>query len=138
MKIGKVNPTLSYRSWGLQTAYSKHQQESFFGKRNYDIDHESAYLNLLYNSIIGNTNTTFKAGVNATYDAYDELVDDKSWKRIDRNLGAFIEVSSTSEKLNWTAGLRVDSHNNLGNFITPRGHLRYTPFETVILRASAG
>ncbi len=138
LKIGKVNPTISYRSWGLQTAYSRHQQESFFGKRYYDIDHESAYLNIMYNSIIGNTNTTFKTGINATYDAYDELVDTKDWRRIDRNLGAFIEVSNTTEKLNWTAGLRVDSHNNLGNFITPRVHLRYTPIETVILRASAG
>lgn len=138
LKIGKVNPKLTYRSWGLQTAFSHHDQNAFFGNRIYDIQHESAYLNLIYNSIIGNTNTTFKTGINATYDSYDEQVDSTPWTRTDRNIGAYIEVSSNSEILNWVAGVRVDTHNNLGTFVTPRFHLRYTPFETAIIRAAVG
>ena len=43
----------------------------------------------------------------------------------DRNIGAFIEVSNNSEILNWVAGVRVDTHNNLDLFVTPRFHLRY-------------
>ncbi len=138
LKIGKVNPRLSYRSWGFQASYSHHAQDAYYGQRTYTIDHESVYLNLLYNSIIGNTNTTFKTGLNLTYDAYNELVDIQEWNRTDRDVGAFFELNNSSEKLNWTLGARIDSHNNLGTFFTPRLHLRYTPQETMILRASVG
>ncbi len=65
-------------------------------------------------------------------------MDSTLWTRTDRNIGAFIEVSSNSEILNWVAGVRVDTHNNLGTFVTPRFHLRYTPFETTIIRAAVG
>ena len=138
LKIGKVNPKLSYRSWGFQASYSHHAQNAYFGQRTYDIEHESVYLNLLYNSIIGNTNTTFKTGLNVTYDAYNELVDVQRWSRTDRDVGAFFELNNSSDKLNWTVGARIDNHNNLGTFFTPRFHLRYTPQETMILRASVG
>jgi outer membrane receptor for ferrienterochelin and colicin len=36
------------------------------------------------------------------------------------------------------AGLRVDQHNRLGVFATPRLHIRYNPWEKAVLRASAG
>ena len=138
MKIGKVNPILTYRSWGLQAALSYHQQESYFGLRIYDINHKSSYINLLYNSIIGNTNTTLKSGINFYFDTYEEQVDEVNWLRTDQGIGGFTEISQTSEKINWTLGMRIDIHNNLGTFLTPRFHLRYTPFETSIFRASAG
>ena len=138
LKIGKVNPVLTYRSWGLQAALSQHIQKAYFGNRNYDISHTSGYMNLLYNSIIGNTNTVLKTGINLYFDTYDETVDRQIWKRTDRGLGGFAEVSQTQEKINWTLGMRIDHHNNLGTFVTPRLHLRYTPFETSILRASVG
>ncbi len=36
-------------------------------------------------------------------------------------------------------GLRVDHHNILGNFVTPRAHLRYALFDNkTVLRASVG
>lgn len=36
------------------------------------------------------------------------------------------------------AGARIDNHNRLGTFITPRLHVRYNPWEKGVLRASAG
>ncbi len=35
-------------------------------------------------------------------------------------------------------GARVDNHNRLGTFITPRLHMRYNPWEDGVIRASAG
>src|SRR5690606_37513584 len=42
------------------------------------------------------------------------------------------------EKLNLTAGLRVDNHNRMGVFVTPRLHVRYTPWQKSALRFSFG
>jgi outer membrane receptor for ferrienterochelin and colicin len=36
------------------------------------------------------------------------------------------------------AGIRIDAHNLLGTFITPRFHLRYVPWENGVFRASFG
>ena len=62
LKIGYVFPELSYQSFGFQSAFSHHKQKAFYGFRVYDIDHQSVYTNLLFNSIIGNTKNKFKTG----------------------------------------------------------------------------
>ena len=51
LKIGYVFPEYSYKSFGVQAAYSNHDQKAYYGLRNYDIFHESFYSNFLYNSI---------------------------------------------------------------------------------------
>ena len=42
------------------------------------------------------------------------------------------------ENFSFTAGLRVDAHNLLGTFVTPRFHLRYVPWTKGVFRASFG
>ncbi len=138
-KIGYVFPELPFQSFGFQAAYSKHEQDSYFGINNYDIDHESFYSNLLFSSIIGDTRNTFKTGLTVAYDKYTELVNTNNFGRVDRSLGAFFEYSYTNlEKLSLTAGARFDTHNRLGNFFTPRLHVRYTPWNMGSLRGSFG
>lgn len=139
VKLGYVFPDLPYQSFGFQASYSSHVQDSYYGSNVYDIDHKSIYSNLLFNSIIGNTKSKFKTGLTFAYDRYDELVNDQRFERSDRSAGAFFEYAYTNlEKVSLTAGLRVDTHNRLGTFITPRFHLRYTPWEKGSLRGSFG
>jgi len=139
LKLGYVFPQLPFQSVGFQASYSNHKQESYYGFNRYDIDHQSIYSNLIFNSIIGNTQTKFKTGFNFAYDGYEELVNTQFYERTDRSLGAFFEFSYDDlEKLSLTAGLRVDTHNRLGNFVTPRLHLRYAPWERSSFRASFG
>ncbi len=139
LKLGYVFPDMPYQSIGFQVAYSGHVQESYFGFNRYDIDHNSAYSNLLFNSIIGDTRNTFKTGITLAYDSYEEGVNTQEFSRVDRSAGAFFEYSYTNlEKISLTAGIRMDFHNRLGNFITPRLHLRYTPWERGSLRGSVG
>ena len=140
-KLGYVNPNIPYQSLGFQMAYSDHDQNSFFGIRNYDITHRSLYSNIIYNSIIGNTMNKIKTGINLTYDDYVELIDlDKNkTERIDRSIGGFFEYSyDNTTNFSLTAGLRYDSHNNLGSFFTPRLHLRFQPKEKTVMRFSLG
>ena len=139
LKIGYVFPEFSFRSFGFQSAYSQHKQEAYYGFRVYDIDHQSLYTNFLYNSIIGNTKNKFKAGLNFSYDRYLETVDTFYFNRSDRSLGSFLEYSYDNlENFTLVAGVRLDIHNRLGTFVTPRLHLRYLPQENTIIRFSLG
>ena len=139
LKLGYVFPEMPFQSFGFQTAYSLHKQDSYFGIKTYDINHESIYTNLLFNSIIGDTRNKFKTGLTFAYDGYDELVNKTDYSREDRSVGAFVEYSYENlEKVSLTAGLRVDNHNRLGTFVTPRFHIRYTPWEKGSLRGSFG
>ena len=139
VKIGYVYPELPYQSIGFQIAYSQHQQDSYFGLNRYDIQHQSVYSNLIFNSIIGDTRNKFKTGISYTYDTFDELVNTDFFDRKEQSLGAFFEYAFDNlEDFSFTAGVRIDTHNLLGTFITPRVHLRYVPWENSVFRASFG
>lgn len=138
-KFGYVNPEIPYQSLGLQMSYSDHDQTSFFGLNQYDIRHKSLYSNLVYNSIISDSRHKIKTGLNATYDDYNERVGLGFYDRNERSIGGFFEYSFDNlEALNLTAGIRLDHHNLLGTFITPRLHARYTPWEKSAFRISFG
>ena len=140
-KFGYVNPEIPYESIGVQIAYSSHEQKSFFGIRNYNINQNSFYSNFIYNSILGNTMNKFKAGFSYSFDDFNEIVDidQKNYNRKDKSFGSFFEYSYDNlEKLSLVAGLRYDFHNNLGSFFTPRFHIRYQPLEKSVFRFSVG
>lgn len=139
LKIGYVFPDLPYQSFGFQSAYSSHDQNSYYVTRQYDIRHQSFYTNLLFNSIIGNTQNKFKMGLNFSYDDYVEGVNSIPYARTDQNLGSFFEFAhDNGDDFSWIAGARIDFHNNFGTFFTPRLHLRYVPAEKFVIRFSAG
>ena len=138
-KLGYVNPQIPYQSLGFQMAYSHHQQNSYFGLRIYDIKHESFYSNVIYNSIISDSRHKIKTGASFTYDHYDEFIQTTAYERNDNSVGGFFEYAFDNlDKFTMTAGLRADLHNRLGFFLTPRLHMRYTPWEKAAFRASVG
>ncbi|ARV10309.1 TonB-dependent receptor [Winogradskyella sp. PC-19] len=138
-KLGYVNPEVPWQSIGFQTAYSHHRQDSYFGLNIYDIQHNSFYSNLVYNTIISDSRHKIKTGLSFTLDDYDELVNINTYQRIENSFGGFFEYAYDDlENLTLTAGLRADQHNRFGFFVTPRLHLRYTPWEKSAWRISAG
>ena len=145
-KLGYVNPQITLQTIGLQGAWSLHNQKSSFGLRPYDIEHQSAYMTLLYNSIIGDTRHKIKLGLNGTYDRYDERLsfdalgsNDQVFGRTEQGLGLFTEYAYNDlDKLGVTMGLRLDQHNLLGLFLTPRLHLKYQILPKTTLRGSVG
>lgn len=139
VKTGYVNADAPWQSIGVQTAFSSHKQESYFGLNQYNISHNSLYANAIYNSIISDSRHKIKTGVSYTYDHYDELVNTSDIERTENSIGAFFEYNFDDlDKWNLTAGLRIDRHNLLGTFLTPRFHARYTPWEKSALRFSFG
>jgi len=142
-KMGYVNPEIPWQSLGVQTAFSSHAQESYFGLKQYDITQNSLYANAIYNSIISDSRHKIKTGVSYTYDHYDEFLDAQNlasnYERTENSVGGFFEYNYDDlDKFNVTAGVRIDHHNLMGTFITPRVHARYTPWEKSALRASFG
>jgi len=139
LKLGYVFPELPFQSFGFQASYSNHNQDAYFGFNRYDIDHKSVFSNLLFNSIIGDTRNKFTAGITYAYDSYFEVVNIDNFSREDVSAGAFFEFNYENlEKLSLTAGVRVDTHNRLGTYFSPRLHVRYTPWERASLRGSFG
>jgi outer membrane receptor for ferrienterochelin and colicin len=138
-KLGYVNPEIPYQSMGVQVAFSNHDQESYYGLNEYEIKHNSIYANAIYNTLIGDSRHKVKTGLSFTLDDYEELVNTTNYSRKENSVGAFFEYTYDNlERLNLTAGVRVDNHNLLGVFVTPRLHLRYTTWEKSALRASFG
>ena len=90
-KVGYVTPSAPYQSIGLQVAGNRHEQNSYFGLREYNIQHDSGYVSGIFNSIIGDSRHTFKTGITATYDDYKELVETTTYNRTEQSIGAFFE-----------------------------------------------
>jgi len=138
-KLGFVFPEAPYQNIGVQFAYSNHDQNAYFGLRNYDIEHESVYVNGIFNSILGSTLHKFKTGISYTYDEYVENVNTQDFDRVENSVGGFFEYNFDNlDDFSLTAGLRMDVHNLLGVFVTPRLHVRYVPWGKGVFRASVG
>ena len=138
-KVGYVFKEMPYQSIGFQNAFSNHNQDSYFGLNQYAIEQQSYYSNLIFNSSINNTMHKFATGLNFTYDKYAEFVNQNDVGRTDNSVGGFFEYTyDNNDKFSYILGGRLDYHNRLGVFFTPRLHVRYNPWENGVLRFSAG
>ncbi len=138
-KTGYVFPDMPFQSFSFQNAFNSHNQESYFGLNQYTIKQQSYYSNLIFNSIIDNTMHKFSTGLNFMYDKYDEFVNVTDYGRADNSVGAFFEYTYDNvDNFSIILGGRIDNHNRLGTFLTPRLHVRYNPWEKGVFRFSAG
>jgi outer membrane receptor for ferrienterochelin and colicin len=138
-KVGYVFKDMPYQSIGFQNAFNVHDQRSYFGLNQYNIRQSSYYSNLIFNSIINNTMNKFSTGLNFTFDQYREFVNINDFSRIDNSVGAFFEYTfDNTDDFSVILGGRIDNHNRLGIFVTPRLHARYNPWKRGVLRFSAG
>lgn len=142
-KFSYADPELTHRNFDLQLNFSTHNQQSYFGQNVYDINHNNFYSRAIYSSILFNSMHTFKTGLNFSFDLYDERVGmftaPELFERNENSIGAFFEYNYDDlENFNLTAGLRIDSSNLLGTFLTPRLNARYTPWTNASVKASIG
>ncbi|MEM7103718.1 MAG: TonB-dependent receptor [Bacteroidota bacterium] len=138
-KIGKVFLEKPWKTFGVQMSAVSHNHDSYFGLRAYDANQTSLYGNFLYQSILGNTNHTYRTGVSIQYDDYKEKLAEQDFERTETVPGAYFEYTYKHlDKFNVVAGIRADYHNEYGAFVTPRIHLRYALSDNNVIRASAG
>jgi outer membrane receptor for ferrienterochelin and colicin len=131
----------------LVANYSYHEQNSFYGLRQYDAEQRSFYANLIFQSFIGSENSKYSTGFSFQSDEFDEvlMMDFQSpdevqvLNREEIVPGAFFQYTyNVPNKLTVIAGGRVDFHNDFGTLFTPRIHAKYNIAPNTILRASAG
>ncbi|TDB62311.1 TonB-dependent receptor [Arundinibacter roseus] len=138
-KIAKLFPEQPYKGLGLIMNASVHDQRSFFGFTPYNGRQQTLYGNLIYQSIIGNTNHAFKTGVSYLLDDYNERYRDTTLLRTESVPGAFFEYTYNNlDKVTLVAGNRIDFHNLYGVQVTPRVHMKYQLDRATALRLSAG
>ncbi|KAF5279629.1 hypothetical protein FQR65_LT15324 [Abscondita terminalis] len=137
-KTGYIFKGKPYQSLGWMNQFTYHQQDSFFGLRNYFGKQSTFYSNLIFESIIGNTNHKYKVGASFLLDDYNEDYLTTNYKRQETVPGFFAEYTLTGPKYVLVAGARVDFHNLAGTQFTPRLNFKYDIAPKTILRLSAG
>ncbi|MDR1938877.1 MAG: TonB-dependent receptor [Tannerellaceae bacterium] len=135
-------------SLGIINNFTRHEQQSAFGRKTFNGVQNSYYANVLYTSFLGTTDHRYTVGASFAYDRYDtEFLDSLAYNqtpltRIGRTEivpGAFAEYTfSGVEKLTVVAGLRIDYNSRYGWLFTPRANLKYDVGEYAVVRASAG
>lgn len=138
-KRGFVNLDTPYKTLGFQFSGVYHDQKSQFGLRRYDATQKSLYFNMIYQSIIDNTDHQIRMGTSFQYDNYSETLASALYKRNEWVPGVFGEYTyKGSEKFSVLLGSRADYHNNFGLFFTPRLNIKYTPNQKTVFRMSGG
>lgn len=143
-KTGHIFNGKPYRSIGWMNQFTYHQQNSFFGFRDYNGKQSTFYSNLIYEDILGNTNHKYKVGASFLYDKFDEdyafsqTEPVEIFKRNETVPGVFGEYTLTGLKYTLVAGARLDFHNLAGTQFTPRLNFKYDLTPKTIFRISAG
>lgn len=137
-KLGFVFPNKPYQSIGLMNQLTYHQQDSFFGHRNYFGKQTTYYSNLIFESIIGNTNHKYKVGASFLYDRYHEIYLTQNFDRTETIPGLFAEYTLMGKNYTLVAGVRSDFHNLAGTQLSPRVNFKYDIDPKTILRLSLG
>jgi outer membrane receptor for ferrienterochelin and colicin len=132
-------PGKPYQSIGAITSVAHHKFDSQYGLRNYDGEQNSGSARLIFQSIIGHTGHTYKAGLSYNFDRYSETLIDSTFGRTEQVPGAFVEyIYNNSKNLTLVAGSRVDFHNLYGTIFTPRLNVKFDATQNTIFRLAAG
>ncbi len=139
-KTARLYQSKPYKGLGLILNGAIHDNQSFFGLRNYSGVQKTLYANLIYQNIFGNTNHQYKAGLSYLLDDYNETLKGINPRNRQESVpGAFFEYTYTfPEKLTVVAGGRIDFHNLYGTRFTSRVHAKYDISKDIHLRVSAG
>lgn len=120
--------------------FTHHKMGSYYGLNNYEGNETTFYGNLVHTFFMDNLEKhTLNSGMSIMINQAHEVVNQNAIHTDESIPGVFSEYTfKPSEKFTLMSGLRVDFHNTLGAFVTPRFHIRYSPVEQTSFRMSAG
>lgn len=129
-----------WKSLGIQSNFTYHHQDGFIGNNIYKAEQKTGYLNVIYQSIIGNTFHKFRTGGSFLIDEINQEYSTYKIPRLEIVPGAYFEYTYENYKKTFTlvAGGRADYNNLFGFQPIPRLNVRYEPVKNLILRASGG
>ncbi len=115
-----------------QTVFSQ------FGRRAFNGEEKRAYINAIYDGIIGNTSHKIKVGLTGNLFEIEQELDSMNSDRVELVPGAFAEYNYIGMRLITVVGMRADYHNLFGIQLSPRLHMKYALTEKTDLRFTAG
>jgi outer membrane cobalamin receptor len=127
-----------YQSIGIVYSAKLHETKALFGNRLFHGDEKRAYINAVFDGIIGNTNHGIKAGISGVYTELNQRLDTIFLPRIEYIPGAFAEYTFKGNRFTYIAGLRADYHSLYGSQLSPRLHGKYAITEKLDFRFTAG
>ncbi|MBU1718569.1 MAG: TonB-dependent receptor [Bacteroidetes bacterium] len=126
-------------SLGTIVSGTYHDVQANIGNNKYSGLQKSVYANLIYQTIIKNTNHEISSGASFNGDDYSESLNDSTFARTDIIPGAFVQYTWRHlDNITLMAAYRADYNSSFGVFHTPRVHLRYAPVKNHTFRLSAG
>lgn len=139
-KMGYVFPEKNYRSLAMVSSFTYHDQNSIYGKTNFDATQQSAYLNVIWQSAFsGNEDHKYNVGLSFKYENLNQLLNDSTMLNQEIVPGTYFQyTASLPFNLHVIAGIRADYHNQEGVLITPRLNLKYNITGAISWRASVG
>lgn len=138
-KLARMFPDKPYKGIGLILNASDYNQQSYFGQTPYNGRQKTLYGNLIYQSILGNSNHTYKTGISYLLDDFSETYKDTLLTRTESVPGVFFEYTfNYLDKFVMVAGARADRHNMFGTQFSPRLHFKYSPDLNTTFRLSGG
>lgn len=151
-KFGFMGFTQPYQSMGLIVSSAWRQLNNQYGRTMHEGQQRSFYANLLYATIISNSNHQFNTGATFQYDDIREGLQYLRTDRLERVAGLHGEYTFTFKNLSDRQGkqrkgiqemtaiaaLRIDHHNLGGLQWTPRANVKINFTDRNALRLSAG
>jgi len=143
-KLGYARKNRELSSFGSQYNFNHSEMTSVYGSeannKVYDAHSDQAYVNLLYESYIGNSFHQYQTGISFLYDNVRETYDGFTFEREEAVPGAFFEYTyKPKETFSLVGGIRADYNSIYGLSITPRFHGKYRfNKDKTAIRASAG
>ena len=151
LKVGVPLNEDNSQNVALVADYNYQNMDSHFGATKYIAGQHSVFANLLYQNVI-NESHRFTAGLNGTFDRYDEdfrrvvILQDTSYDGLTNlaDAGVFGEYTySYDTALSVIAGLRGDWFNHVSDGkskfrVSPRLTLKYMPIDEIVIRANGG
>jgi len=126
------------RSVALVTDYTYQNLGSNFNLRRYDAGQHSIFANLMYQDLSSEAHR-FTIGISEMLDLYSENVIGTQVNSPLNNLGLYGEYTyHHGDSFSAIIGLRGDWYNGVGVRFTPRITLKWSPAESIVLRANGG
>lgn len=124
---------------------SWHDADNMFGKTQYDVTQKNGYAQLMFETDITEKHN-ISVGASLNHDYYDERFNPlgtlpKAESKVTKETTPGLYAQYTyklGETLTVMPGVRWDHSSIYGSFLTPRLHIKYSPFKIVTLRTSIG
>lgn len=120
---------------------SWHDAWNTFGNNQYDVLQKNGYAQLMFETDLSD-NHNLSVGASINHDYYStrlSIASDYSDKTSETTAGIYAQYTyKLCDLLTVMPGVRLDHSDMYGTFFTPRLHVKYSPYEFLTLRASAG